>query len=75
MGIERVGRRVDHQRTRAYIASAAYVAFNARFRGGYRVLTSLAIGIAFSALLYAVFELAFKVPLLKGPLEPLLGIH
>lgn len=66
---------MDHQRTRAYIASVAYVAFNARFRGGYRVLTSLAIGIAFSALLYAVFELAFKVPLLKGPLEPVLGIH
>ena len=58
-----------------YVASAAYVAFNARFRGGYRSLIALAIGIGFSVLLYVVFEIAFKVPLLKGPLEPLLGIH
>ena len=58
-----------------YVASAAYVAFNVRFRGSYRSLTALAIGIGFSVLLYVVFEIAFKVPLLKGPLEPLLGIH
>ncbi|WP_134726274.1 tripartite tricarboxylate transporter TctB family protein [Paracoccus luteus] len=58
-----------------YVASAVYVAFNARFRGGYRGVVAVAIGAAFTVLLYVVFEMAFKVPLLKGPLEPLLGIH
>ena len=58
-----------------YVASAAYVAYNARFRGGYRSAVALAIGIGFSVLLYVVFEIAFKVPLLKGPLEPMLGIN
>lgn len=58
-----------------YVSTAAYVAYNARFRGGYRSVVALAIGIGFSVLQYVLFEIAFKVPLLKGPLEPLLGIH
>jgi hypothetical protein len=33
------------------------------------------VGIAFAAALYVIFEVIFKIPLLKGPIEPLLGIY
>lgn len=58
-----------------YVSSAIYVAYNAWHRGGYRPLVSLAIGIGFALGLYLVFDYAFQVPLLKGPLEELLGIY
>lgn len=58
-----------------YVSSAIYVAYNAWHRGGYRPLVSLGLGAGFAVLLYLVFDLAFQVPLLKGPLESLLGIY
>ena len=58
-----------------YVGAASYVAWNAWRSGGYRAWVALAIGCGFSVALYLVFEVAFLVPLLKGPIEPLLGIY
>ena len=45
------------------------------FQGGYRPLKAGLVGIVSVLLFYAVFELWFQVPLLKGPLEALLKLH
>ncbi|MFC3570258.1 tripartite tricarboxylate transporter TctB family protein [Paracoccus simplex] len=58
-----------------YVGSAGYIAWNAWRQGGYRLPVALAIGIGFAAALYLIFEVAFLMPLLKGPIEPLLGIY
>ena len=58
-----------------YVGSALYLFWVAWRQGGYRPHLAALLGIAFSFFLYIVFELAFQVPLLKGPLEPLLGIY
>jgi Tripartite tricarboxylate transporter TctB family len=57
-----------------YVGATLYIAWSA-WRGGYRLLVALGLGLAFAISLYLVFEVAFRVPLLKGPLEPLLGIY
>ncbi|KGJ05427.1 Tripartite tricarboxylate transporter TctB family protein [Paracoccus halophilus] len=57
-----------------YVGSASYIAYSA-WRGGYRPLFALAMGVGFALALYLVFEVAFLMPLLKGPIEPLLGIY
>jgi len=58
-----------------YVGSALYIAWSVGHHGGHRPWTALGVGAAFSMALYLVFETAFRVPLLKGPLEPLFGIH
>ncbi|MBS3651755.1 tripartite tricarboxylate transporter TctB family protein [Pseudaminobacter sp. 19-2017] len=58
-----------------YVGTALYLFYVAWRQGGYRPLLSALIGVGFSLALFAVFELTFKVPLLKGPLEPLFGIY
>jgi Tripartite tricarboxylate transporter TctB family len=58
-----------------YVGSALYIAWSAWRQGGYRWPVALGLGLAFAASLYLVFEVAFRVPLLKGPLEPLIGIY
>jgi hypothetical protein len=58
-----------------YVAASGYVGWSAWRQGGYRLWVALATGIAFSAALFAIFETIFKIPLLKGPLEALLGIY
>jgi hypothetical protein len=58
-----------------YIGSALYLFWVAWRQGGYRPQLAALLGAAFSVFLYLVFEIAFQVPLLKGPLEPLLGIY
>jgi hypothetical protein len=58
-----------------YVGSALYLFWIAWRQGGYRPHLALLLGAAFSLFLYIVFEIAFQVPLLKGPLEPLLGIY
>ena len=58
-----------------YIGGTGYIAYSAWRQGKYRLPTALAIGIAFSAVQFVVFEMIFKIPLLKGPIEPLLGIY
>lgn len=58
-----------------YVAGTAYIAWSAWRQGGYRLWVALAIGIAFSVVQFVIFETIFKIPLLKGPLEALLGIY
>jgi hypothetical protein len=58
-----------------YVGSALYLFWIAWRQGGYRPYLAALLGLAFSLFLYIVFEIAFQVPLLKGPLEPLLGIY
>jgi len=58
-----------------YVATALYLFFVAWRQGGYRPHVSALIGIGFSVALFIVFERLFRVPLLKGPIEPLLGLY
>ena len=58
-----------------YVSAAAYIGWSAWRQGGYRLPVSLGIGAGFSVALYLVFEAVFRIPLLKGPIEPLLGIY
>ena len=56
-----------------YVATALYLFGSMMFQGGYRAWSSAAVAIAVPALLYLVLERAFKVYLLKGPIESMLG--
>lgn len=58
-----------------YVAAALYLAFVMRVQGGYRLFISAASGIAAAVAFYLVLEVAFQVPLLKGPLEAALGLY
>jgi hypothetical protein len=58
-----------------YVATAFYLAFVMRVQGNYRLVVSIASGIAAAVIFYVVLEVAFQVPLLKGPLEAALGIY
>lgn len=58
-----------------YVAAALYLAFVMRVQGGYRLVTSFAAGIATAIVFYFALEVAFQVPLLKGPLESALGLY
>lgn len=58
-----------------YVGSAGYIGWSAWRQGGYRLPFALALGLGFSIALYLIFEVAFLMPLLKGPIEPLLGIY
>ena len=56
-----------------YVASAIYIAAFMMYMGGYRWITSVAVGIGVSVALFFMFEVWFLVPLPKGPLEEWLG--
>lgn len=56
-----------------YAATALYLFGSMLFQGGYRVWSSAAVAIAAPVVLYLVLEKAFKVYLLKGPIESALG--
>jgi putative tricarboxylic transport membrane protein len=56
-----------------YIASAVFIAFFMRWQGKFRVLKSVLCGVGVSVALFLMFEIWFKVPLIKGPLEAALG--
>ena len=58
-----------------YVALFLYLFGAMVFQGGYRPLKAGAIGGGSVLIFYAVFELWFQVPLLKGPLEALLKLH
>ena len=58
-----------------YVATALYLSFVMWVQGGYRLVISVASGIAAAVVFYLVLEVAFQVPLLKGPLEAALGLH
>lgn len=58
-----------------YVPSFLYLVWMMRRHGGYGWLRSGAISVAVIAAFFVVFELWFRVPLAKGPLEDILGIY
>ena len=58
-----------------YVGSILYITWSAWRQGGYRLPLALGTGVGFAVALYVIFEMIFKIPLLKGPIEPLLGIY
>jgi hypothetical protein len=58
-----------------YVATILYLAGVMRIQGRYRWAASIAVAIGTSAFFFIVLEVWFKVPLLKGPLEAVLGLH
>ena len=44
-------------------------------QGRYRLPRALAVSVGSAVIFYLIFEVWFRVPLLKGPLEALLKIH
>ncbi len=58
-----------------YVATMAYLLFVMIAQGGYRVIAALAVSVGTAATFFTLFEIWLRVPLLKGPLEALAGIH
>lgn len=56
-----------------YVASALYIGGFMMWQGKYKLLPSIAVGIAVPAATFLLFEIWFLVPLPKGPIERLLG--
>ncbi len=57
-----------------YVATILYLVFAMRFQGGYNWLGSLLTAFLTAAFFYLALEKFFQIGLLKGPLEPLLGL-
>jgi len=57
-----------------YAASVVFVAFFMRWLGKYAWWKVAVVALGTAVVLYLVFEMWFKVPLPKGPLENLLGL-
>lgn len=57
-----------------YVTSVLLIVFFMRRHGGYSWLRAVGVAIAVMALLFATFEIWFKVPLPKGPIEALFGL-
>jgi len=60
--------------TGIYVASAVYVALFMRWLGKYSWWKVAAVSIGNSVAFFLIFEIWFKVPLSKGPVEALLGL-
>lgn len=58
-----------------YVGGTAYITYSAWRQGKYRLPVALAIGAGFSVVQFVIFEMIFRIPLLKGPIEPLFGIY
>lgn len=57
-----------------YVSSALFIGAFMVFAGRYPWWKGLASGVITNVLMFYVFEIQFKVPLPKGPLESLLGL-
>ena len=57
-----------------YVASVVFIAFFMRWLGKYSWLTLTAVSIGNSVFFFVIFEVWFKIPLPKGPLENWLGL-
>ena len=58
-----------------YVGAALYLFYVAWRQGKYNPLWAAALGVGFAVFLFVVFDVLFKVPLLKGPLEAFLKIY
>lgn len=56
-----------------YVAAAIFIAFFMWWLGNYRLIKAVPVGVAIPIVLFWVFEIAFLIPLPKGPLEAALG--
>ena len=56
-----------------YVSSAVFIALFMRIAGQYTWLRSAVVGLGVSLSSFVMFEIWFKIPLPKGPLENLLG--
>ena len=57
-----------------YVASVVFIAFFMRWLGKYSWLTLAAVSIGNSVFFFVIFEVWFRIPLPKGPLENWLGL-
>jgi hypothetical protein len=57
-----------------YIASILFIAFFMRWLGKYSWLTLAAVSVGNSIFFFVIFEVWFKIPLPKGPIENWLGL-
>ena len=57
------------------MSSTLFVAFFMRWLGKYAWWKVAAVSIGNSVVFFLIFEMWFKVPLPKGPLEALLGLN
>ena len=58
-----------------YVAGTLYIAFFMRWIGNYSWVKSASVALGTSIGFFVLFDLWFKVPLVKGPLEALLGLN
>jgi hypothetical protein len=58
-----------------YVAMLLYLFAAMLIQGGYRWPVSAAVSLGVTAFFFVLFEWWFTVPLLKGPLEALIGIY
>jgi hypothetical protein len=56
-----------------YVPSAIFIGFFMKFVGKYSWLRSVIVGVGVSAISFVLFEIWFKIPLPKGPVERLFG--
>ena len=56
-----------------YVSGTLLIAFFMRWQGKFSYAKCASVAIGTSLVLFAMFEIWFKVPLLKGPLEALFG--
>ena len=56
-----------------YVAAAVFITFFMCWLGRYSVVKALPVGIVIPIILFWMFEIAFLIPLPKGPLENALG--
>jgi putative tricarboxylic transport membrane protein len=56
-----------------YVASTLFVACFMRWLGKYTWLKSILVAVITSVVIFWLFEMQFKVPLPKGPVEEWLG--
>ena len=58
-----------------YVSGTIYIAFFMRWVGKYPWFKTTCVSLGTSVAFFVVFELWFKVPLIKGPLEAVLGLN
>ncbi len=56
-----------------YVASALFIAFFMIWQGKYKLPKAIGVSIAVPAVLFALFEVWFLLPLPKGPIEAMFG--
>jgi len=56
-----------------YVASALYLLFTVGLVARHRLPVTVGVSLGFPLVLFVLFEIAFRTPLLKGPLEAVFG--